>query len=182
MKLGNYLAARLSIELFFLFYSLHFYKGKGKANVEAAVPSTSAANEHITLRVVLQTANDTKVKDIEDATRPVSSNSSTLAISAISAINRCSIPGLYRPAVSAQQNSQPIFAISHLATYSRQIDTRNVPKYGRILKQNNTFPHCGSNGITKPIGEQKSVNYIVDLLPEMQLIFCFLQLKRVDAI
>lgn len=83
--------------------------------------------------------------------------------------------------MSTQQPSQPIFAISRVATYCRQIDTRNVPAYGRILKQHNAFPHCGGRGVAKPIGEQESVNYIVEMHPEMQLNLCFLQLKRVDA-
>ncbi|TGO76871.1 hypothetical protein BELL_0133g00150 [Botrytis elliptica] len=153
-------------------------KGKGKADDEAVASPAPAINEYVTPRAVLQTANDTiKVED-GDVIAPTPPNPSP---SAISAIDRRPIPGLYLPAMSAQQPSQPIFAISRLATYCRQIDTRNVPSYGRILKQHNAFPHCGGRGITKPIGEQKSVNYIIDMHPEMQLQFCFLQLKRVDA-
>ncbi|KAF7870159.1 uncharacterized protein EAF02_009349 [Botrytis sinoallii] len=128
-------------------------KGKGKVDDEAVASPAPAINEYVTLRAVLQTANDTiKVED-GDVIAPTPPNPSP---SAISAIDRRPIPGLYLPAMSAQQPSQPIFAISRLATYCRQIDTRNVPSYGRILKQNNAFPHCGGRGITKPIGEQKS--------------------------
>ncbi|KAF7895734.1 uncharacterized protein EAF01_009696 [Botrytis porri] len=154
-------------------------KGKGKANDEA-VASPAPANEHVTLQAVLHTADDTiKVEDA-DAIAPTPLIPSPSASSAIPAIDRRPTPGLHLPAKSTQQPSQPVFAISHLATHSRQIDTRNVPAYGRILKQHNAFPHCGGSGITKPIGEQKSVNYIVDMHPDMQLHYCFLQLKRVD--
>ncbi|TGO46268.1 hypothetical protein BCON_0335g00110 [Botryotinia convoluta] len=152
-------------------------KGKEKANDEAVAPPAPATNEYVTLWAVLQTANDTiKVEDGDD----IALTPSTPSTPAIPAIDCRPIPGLLLPAMSTQQPSQPIFAISHLATYSRQIDTRNVPAYGRILKKHYAFPHCGGSGITKPIGEQKSVNYIVDMHPEMELNFCFLQLKHVD--
>ncbi|KAF7881450.1 hypothetical protein EAF00_011819 [Botryotinia globosa] len=71
------------------------------------------------------------------------------------------VPALYLPAIPRQQlEQQPIFAISYRAANFKQIDAYNVPSYGRTLKQNNAFPHCGGSGTIKPIGEQKSVNYM----------------------
>ncbi|TGO59728.1 hypothetical protein BOTNAR_0157g00210 [Botryotinia narcissicola] len=147
-------------------------KGKAKATDEAVAPSA--------IRSCILSMTPSKLK-MERSIAPTPPNPSPSASSTISATDRRSIPGLYLPAMSTQQPSQPIFAISRLATYSRQIDTRNVPTYERILKRHNAFPHCGGRGIAKPIGEQKSVNYIVDMHPEMQLNLCFLQLKRVDS-
>ena len=40
MKLGNYLAARLSIELFFLFYSLHFCMFSSKNHQQSTITTT----------------------------------------------------------------------------------------------------------------------------------------------
>ncbi|KAF7932025.1 uncharacterized protein EAE97_009046 [Botrytis byssoidea] len=143
-------------------------KGKGKATDEAVASPGIANDEHTEDQDVI--ASGSPHSSLSPTNRAAKEASLHLQSSAaISEPRRQTesrpVPGLYLLAIPRQQlEQQPIFAILYRAANSKQIDAYNVPSYGRTLKQNNALPHCGGSGTTKPIGEQKSVNYMACIL------------------
>lgn len=75
------------------------------------------------------------------------------------------------------------FAITTYNSQASEIDEQHVPPFGRIFPS--VFDYCKEdrNGrrISKPIGQEKSVNYFIDLRPDWPLNFCFVQMKRIRA-